>query len=222
VILGRKELPKKKVKTEDEVLDIILSGKTEKLLEIVKNMVDDGTTPMDVIEKHLRPAMEEIGRLYDKGKIFLPQLIMASQTAIPSFEFLESKMVGQSGDKVFVIATVKGDVHDIGKNIVASVVKSSGYRVIDLGKDVPNEKVVEAVEKYEPVALGLSAMMTTTVLRIGEIVKELKRRNLRVPVIVGGASLNENLSKELGADFYARNATDVVKYLKEIERREKN
>ena len=222
VILGRKELPKKKVKTEDEILDIILSGKTEKLLEIVKNMVNNGTTPMDVVEKHLRPVMEEIGRLYDKGKIFLPQLIMASQTAIPSFEFLESKMVGQGGDKVFVIATVKGDVHDIGKNIVASVVKSSGYRVVDLGKDVPNEKIIEAVEKYEPVALGLSAMMTTTVLRIGEIVEELKKRNLRVPVIVGGASLNKNLSKELGADFYARNATDVVKYLKEIERREGN
>jgi len=222
VILGKKEPPKKNVKTDNEILDIILSGKTERLLEIVKNMVDNGATPMDVVEKHLRPAMEEVGRLYDKGKIFLPQLIVASQTAVPSFEFLESKMVGQSGDKAFVIATVRGDIHDIGKNIVASVVKSSGYKVIDLGKDVPNEKIVEAVERYKPVALGLSAMMTTTVLRIREIVEELKRRNLRVPVIVGGASLNENLSKELGADFYARSATDVVRFLKEIERREKN
>jgi len=222
VILGKKEPPKKNVKTDNEILDIILSGKTERLLEIVKNMVDNGTNPMDVVEKHLRPAMEEVGRLYDKGKIFLPQLIVASQTAVPSFEFLESKMVGQGGDKAFVIATVRGDIHDIGKNIVASVVKSSGYKVIDLGKDVPNEKIVEAVERYKPVALGLSAMMTTTVLRIREIVEELKRRNLRVPVIVGGASLNENLSKELGADFYARSATDVVRFLKEIERRERN
>jgi len=222
VILKRKELPKKKVKTEDEILNVILSGKTEKLLEIVENMINKGTSPMDIIEKHLRPAMEEIGRLYDKGKIFLPQLIMASQTAIPSFEFLENKMGSQSGDKVFVIATVKGDIHDIGKNIVAAVVRSSGYKVIDLGKDVPNEKIIEAVEKYKPVALGLSAMMTTTVSRIGEIVKELKKKKIKVPVIVGGASLDENLSKELGADFYAKNATDVVKYLKDIERREKN
>ena len=222
VILGKKELPKKSLKTEDEILDTILSGKTEKLLEIVRGMIDSGAAPIEVVEKHLKPAMEEIGRLYDKGKIFLPQLIMASQTAIPSFEFLESKMAGQDGDKIFVIATVKGDVHDIGKNIVASVVKSSGYKVIDLGRDVPNEKVIEAVERYKPIALGLSAMMTTTVLRIGEIVRELKRRNLKVPVIVGGASLNEKLSKELGADFYARNATDVVRFLKELEGREGN
>jgi 5-methyltetrahydrofolate--homocysteine methyltransferase len=174
--------------------------------------------PLSIIEEHLRPAMERIGELYDKGKIFLPQLILAAQTVKPVFDKLTSMLPSDSQGETFVIATVKGDVHDIGKNIVASVIRSSGYRVVDLGKDVDTSKIVEAVERERPVALGLSAMMTTTVSRIKEVVEKLKEKNLKIPVIAGGASLNEKLAKELGADYYAKNASEAVKILKSLGR----
>lgn len=136
----------------------------------------------------------------------------------PAFDKLTSMLPSDSQGETFVIATVKGDVHDIGKNIVASVIRSSGYRVVDLGKDVETSKILETVEKERPVALGLSAMMTTTVGRIKEVVEKLKEKNLKIPVIVGGASLNEKLAKELGADYYARNASEAVKILKSLGR----
>ncbi|PLV59022.1 homocysteine S-methyltransferase family protein [Thermotoga sp. KOL6] len=216
VILGKKELPKTQVK-EDKIVDAILSGKREELEKIVEEALKE-KDPLSVIEDLLRPAMERVGELYDKGKIFLPQLILAAQTVKPVFDKLTSLLPADNQGATFVIATVKGDVHDIGKNIVASVIRSSGYRVIDLGKDVETEKIVETVEKEKPVALGLSAMMTTTVGKIKEVVEKLKEKGLKVPVIVGGASLNEKLAKELGADYYAKNASEAVKILKSIGR----
>ena len=219
VILGVEEIPKKEVKEKDELVETILAGESKKLLEMTKSFLEDLKDPLMVIEKYLRPAMEKIGDMYDKGVIFLPQLILAAQTVKPSFEYLEDliKKSGRSGKKV-VIATVKGDVHDIGKNIVAAVMKGSGYEVLDLGKDVPSERIVEVAEKEKPVAVALSAMMTTTAPRISEVVKLMKEKGLDFPVLVGGASLNEKLAKELGADFYAKDASEGVRILKEIEK----
>ena len=219
VVLGIEELPKAKVEERDEIVETILKGESEKLLQMTKDFLSTLGNPLEVVEKYLRPAMEKIGDMYDKGKIFLPQLILAAQTAKPSFEYLESlmKAKGRSGKKV-IIATVKGDVHDIGKNIVAAVMKSSGYDVLDLGKDVPSEEIVKRAEEEKPLVIALSAMMTTTAPRISEVVKMLREKGLDIPVLVGGASLNEKLARELGADFYAKDASQGVKVLKEIER----
>ncbi|MDK2785501.1 MAG: 5-methyltetrahydrofolate--homocysteine methyltransferase [Thermotoga sp.] len=216
VILEKKDLPKAEVR-EDKLVEAILSGRREDVEKEVENLLKE-KDPLSIIEEHLRPAMEKIGLLYDKGKIFLPQLILAAQTVKPVFDKLASMLSSENQGETFVIATVKGDVHDIGKNIVASVIRSSGYRVVDLGKDVDTERIVEAVEKEKPVALGLSAMMTTTVGRIKEVVESLKKKGLKVPVIAGGASLNEKLAKELGADYYAKNASEAVKILKSLGR----
>jgi len=216
VILEKKELPRAEVK-EEKLVEIILSGNRSELERLVEDFLKE-KDPLSIIEEQLRPAMERIGELYDKGKIFLPQLILAAQTVKPAFDKLTSMLPSDSQGETFVIATVKGDVHDIGKNIVASVIRSSGYRVVDLGKDVETSKILETVEKERPVALGLSAMMTTTVGRIKEVVEKLKEKNLKIPVIVGGASLNEKLAKELGADYYARNASEAVKILKSLGR----
>ncbi|MCD6450517.1 MAG: homocysteine S-methyltransferase family protein [Thermotogaceae bacterium] len=220
VIAGREELPKGKVKENDEIVETILSGDSKKLLEMTETFLEELKDPLRVVEKYLRPAMEKIGQMYDKGKIFLPQLILAAQTVKPSFEYLESLMKSDSySNKKVIIATVKGDVHDIGKNIVAAVMKSSGYDVIDLGKDVPAEVIVKQVKKEKPMAVALSAMMTTTAPRIAEVVERLKELGIKVPVLAGGASLNERLAKELGADFYAKDASGGVKVLKELERK---
>jgi len=216
VILEKKELPRAEVR-EEKLVEAILSGRKDDAEKEVENLLKE-KDPLSIIEEHLRPAMEKIGSLYDKGKIFLPQLILAAQTVKPVFDKLTSMLPAENQGETFVIATVKGDVHDIGKNIVASVVKSSGYRVVDLGKDVDTHRIVEAVEKEKPIALGLSAMMTTTVGRIKDVVESLRKKGLKVPVIVGGASLNETLAKELGADYYAKNASEAVKILKSLGR----
>jgi len=213
LILNGKELKiQEETKDPNSLIGLILSGDEKKLLEKIDVILKD-EAPMEVIENYLRPAMDEVGKMYDKSKIFLPQLILAAQTAQKAFEKVQSLFTHQKSSGKFVIATVKGDVHDIGKNIVAAVVKSAGYQVVDMGRDVPAERIVDVVKKERPLMLGLSAMMTTTAPKIKEVTDELKKQKIELPVVVGGASLNEELAKELGADFYARSATDALKYL---------
>ena len=161
--------------------------------------------------------MERIGEMYSLGKIFLPQLILAAQTIKPSFAHIEGLIGEKEGQDTFVIATVKGDVHDIGKNIVAAVLRGSGYKIVDLGKDVPTEEIVEASELHKPVALGLSAMMTTTAPRIKEVVSSLKEKGIEVPVICGGATLTGEITKDLGADHYAKDASAALQILKTLK-----
>lgn len=214
VLLGKKTLPKAEVKEEDEIVDVLLSGEEKKLLGIVTELLKQ-TEPLEIVEKHLKPAMERIGDMYSSGEIFLPQLILAAQTSKPSFDLISRRLGGKGSNERFVIATVKGDVHDIGKNIVAAVIRSSGFDVIDLGKDVSTDKIVEAVKRFKPKALGLSAMMTTTVPRIKEVVESLGEHGVDVMVIGGGASLDEKTAKSVGADFYAKDAVDALRILKE-------
>ncbi|MGC8707413.1 MAG: homocysteine S-methyltransferase family protein [Athalassotoga sp.] len=212
----RSQIEVERVQGTDELLNFVLTGAEEKLLDEVDALLKT-QEPVSVIEKHLKPVMDKVGDLYGAGKIFLPQLILAAQTAQKAFEKVQ-KLIPSGGDYgKFIIATVKGDVHDIGKNIVATIVKSAGYKVLDLGRDVPSEKIVDMAEKEKPVMVGLSAMMTTTAPRIKDVTDEMKKRHLPIPVIVGGASLNESLAKELGADFYAKSATDAIKYLKDLK-----
>jgi 5-methyltetrahydrofolate--homocysteine methyltransferase len=193
------------------LLDGDLSGSMRQIDEAVASQ-----GPLVVIEEVLKPAMERIGVLYSERKIYLPQLIQAAQSSKPCFDKLESLMPGSAGTKEkFVIATVRGDIHDIGKNIVAAIVRSSGYEVIDLGRDVDAERIVDAVKEHAPLALGLSAMMTTTAHRISEVVMALKLEGLKVPIIAGGASLSSDLVLKLGADRYAKDAVDAVTFLKE-------
>ncbi len=205
------------VSEASSLVNTILEGNEKKLLETVEELLKS-KAPLDVIEEDLKPAMDVVGEMYSSGKIFLPQLILAAQTAQKAFQKVQSLFKkGKSEDK-FVIATVKGDVHDIGKNIVATILRSAGYDVVDLGRNVPTEKIVEAVLRERPVMLGLSAMMTTTVPKIKETIDALEEKNLKIPVIVGGASLNDEIARDFGADFYAKNATDALQILEKIKK----
>ncbi|BBJ28687.1 homocysteine S-methyltransferase family protein [Athalassotoga saccharophila] len=217
LLTKRSQIEIEKIQGTDELLNFVLTGAEDKLMKAVDDLISV-EDPVSIIENHLKPVMDRVGDLYGSGKIFLPQLILAAQTAQKAFEKVQKLIPSGSETGKFVIATVKGDVHDIGKNIVATIVKSAGYRVIDLGRDVPSERIIETVEKENPVMVGLSAMMTTTAPRIKEVVDGMKKKHLNVPVIAGGASLNETLAKDLGADFYAKSATDAIKYLKMVIR----
>jgi len=172
--------------------------------------------PLAIIEEDLIPALDEVGRDYEAGKIFLPQLIKSAEAARASFERLraalakEGQPLGEQRRKI-VMATVHGDIHDIGKNIVKIVMENYNFDVVDLGKDVPPEKVVEAVNTSGARLVGLSALMTTTVASMKRTIEMLRRECPGVRVMVGGAVLTPELAKYVGADCYARDAMDGVR-----------
>ncbi len=168
-------------------------------------------TPLEIINEVLIPALNEIGREYSEGRIFLPQLISSADAAKTAFGVITEYMPAMAiAKETVVMASVKGDVHDIGKNIVSTVLSSYGYRVIDLGKDVPKEKIVNACIEYKPIAVGLSALMTTTVASMEETVKALRETNTAARIFVGGAVLNADTAKEIGADYYTEDALGFV------------
>ena len=168
--------------------------------------------PMDVVNGILIPALEEVGRLYDRGTLYLPQLIAAAEAAKEAFAVLGEKFERKgAGRGKVVLATVKGDVHDIGKNICKVVLESYGFEVVDLGKDVPYERVVETAKKEQPLCVGLSALMTTTVPNMRSTIEALRAAGCKIPVFAGGAVLNEEIAKEIGADYYTANALELVK-----------
>ncbi len=170
--------------------------------------------PMDVVNETLLPALDEVGRLYEAGKLFLPQLVSAAEAAKESFAAVTERLPKGGRDKgTVVLATVKGDVHDIGKNIVKVVLESYGYNVVDLGKDTPPQNAVDACLKHKPIAVGLSALMTTTVPGMEATIRELKKARCSCPVFVGGAVLNSEIAKSIGADYYTKDALEFVKVL---------
>ncbi len=173
--------------------------------------------PMVLINETIIPALNKVGRDYDSGKIFLPQLIQAAETAKVAFAEVQ-KHFTVSGEKKgpMIICTVEGDIHDIGKNIVKVVCESYGYEIIDLGKDVPVDSVVDAYKEYKPKAIGLSALMTTTVENMKRTIQALRANDCDVPILVGGAVLTEEIAKEIDADYYTEDAMSMVNLLKEL------
>jgi len=199
----------------DELVEAMIRGEEQRVVDHVGKMLEE-IPPLELIDRVLKPAMEKVGKLYEEKKIYLPHLLLAAQTAKRAFD-VPLKYLEQSEDagRTFIICTVKGDIHDIGKGIVAAVVKASGFRVKDLGVDVPSERIVEEVEREKPLALGLSAMMTTTVGRILEVAEMLRSKNIHLPILVGGASVDERIAKQANA-YYCRNATEAVKTLEKL------
>ena len=185
---------------------------TARLLEQVDSM--------EIVNRVLIPALDKIGEEFEKGTLFLPQLIMSASVAQAAFEVIRTFMVKSNAAPVskgkIVIATVKGDVHDIGKNIVKVLLENYGYEVIDLGKDVPYQAVVDAVRENDVKLVGLSALMTTTLVSMKETIELLHENKLDCKVMVGGAVLTPEYAKEIHADFYARDAKESVDIAKRV------
>ena len=163
---------------------------------------------MDIVEGELVPALNDVGEGFEKKTVFLPQLLMSAEAAGAAFEAVRGRIAatgGQAGKGTVVVATVQGDIHDIGKNIARALLENYGYTVVDLGKDVPPEAVVEAARKSGAPLVGLSALMTTTVESMEKTIR-LLRESVDVKIVVGGAVLTEDYAMRIGADFYARDA----------------
>ena len=175
---------------------------------------------MDVVNTLLIPALDLVGERYEKQEIFLPQLINAANAACEGFELIKKRIAQRGGASVskgkIVLATVHGDIHDIGKNIVRVVLENYGYTVIDLGRDVPPETVVETVIREDVRLVGLSALMTTTVVSMEETIRALRRSGHPCKIMVGGAVLTPEYAAEIGADYYAKDAKQSADIARQV------
>lgn len=197
----------------------IEKGLKEEAREMTKALLET-EKPLDIINQHLIPALDTVGKGFEKGTVFLPQLLMSAEAAKVAFAVIKDAMAGtdeteEVKEKV-VLATVKGDIHDIGKNIVKVLLENYGFEVVDLGKDVPPEKIVETVKEQNIKLVGLSALMTTTVVSMEETIKQLKEAGLDCKVMVGGAVLNQDYADMIGADFYGKDAMQSVYYAQDL------
>ncbi len=197
----------------------ILRGDKQQAEPHARELLGSGTTPLDVVNKGVIPALEEVGKRYDSGSFFLPQLISSAETAQRVCELameLVDRSGGVSSKGRVLLATVEGDLHDLGKNVVGTVLKSHGFTVVDLGKDVPSSRILEEAEKGAFDFVGLSALMTSTMKRMAETTAELVRRLPGVFVIVGGASVSEDFARTIGAHGYAPDAVSSVRLVESL------
>lgn len=195
------------------VYEAVLKGNRGSILEEVKKALKAGARPEEIIDHSLIPAINEVGELFDRQKYFLPQLISSANTMKIAIEYLEPML--KSEDQVpkatVVVATVEGDIHDIGKNLVVLMLKNYGYQVIDLGKDIPAEQIVDTAIREEAKIIGLSALMTTTMMRMKDVVELAKKKGCTSRIVIGGAAITESFAEEIGADGYSKDAAECVK-----------
>ena len=204
--------------TEVTLAEAVIKGLKDKAAQLCRAMLTD-TPPMEIVQRHIIPALDAVGSEYEKGRAYLPGLLMSAEAAKRAFEEIKSAMAGSGSASPkcsFVIATVKGDIHDIGKNIVKLLLENYGYDVHDLGKDVPPQAVVDEVVRLRAPLVGLSALMTTTVPAMEETIKLLRREAPWAKIVVGGAVMTESYAVSIGADKYGRDAMDTVRYADKI------
>ena len=197
----------------------VLKGNRNGIVKITKEALESGEKPAELLNQVLLPAINQVGEFFDQGKYFLPQLIASAEAMKNSIEVLEPLLqTGGTGEEmpVVVIATVEGDIHDIGKNLVALMLKNHGFHVIDLGKDVPQAKILESAKEHHAEFIALSALMTTTMQRMREIVAAAKEEGITAKIIIGGAVITQEYADEIGADGYSKDAADAVKLAKSL------
>ncbi len=207
-------------KSEELTLkESIIKGLKEQSGDLCGKMLKENS-PLDIVKNEIVPALDVVGVNYENGKVYLPQLLMSAESAKSAFEKIKEAMLKTDDKKTvkcdFVIATVKGDIHDIGKNIVKLILENYGFNVVDLGKDVPPEVIVDEVIKIKAPLVGLSALMTTTVPSMEETIKQLRSEAPWCKIVVGGAVLTEEYARSIGADKYARDAMETVRYAEKI------
>ncbi len=201
--------------------DAVLKGKRAGIAQEAQELLQQGNNAQEILKLALMPAIDEVGRLFDWGKYFLPQLIASAETMKNAIAVLEPYLAqGDAAEKkekeTIVIATVKGDIHDIGKNLVALMLKNHGYRVVDLGKDVDAEEIVRAADEEKADVIALSALMTTTMMQMKEVVLKAKQAGLSAKIIIGGAVVTQDFADEIGADGYSHDAAEAVTVVRRL------
>jgi len=203
-----------------ELKDAVISGKAAKVKELTQQALNEGKKAQDVLDQALIPAMDVVGQKFSCAEFYIPEMLIAAR-AMQGGVALLKPLLAAAGSKArgkVVLGTVKGDLHDIGKNLVGMMLEGTGFEVVDLGADVKSERFVEAVQKESPNFVMMSALLTTTMLAMGETIQALKKAGVRdkVKVAIGGAAVTQRFADEIGADFYSPTATGGVTKAKEI------
>jgi 5-methyltetrahydrofolate--homocysteine methyltransferase len=194
----------------------IVAGDSEGIVALVKAAMQEGLDAMAVSNEGLLPGLEEVGRRFADNRIFLPQVMQSAATMQAAFAFLKENFAGESGPSLgrILMATVEGDIHDIGKNIVCTLLENHGFEVIDLGKNVSAARILEVALEKEVDAVGLSALMTTTLQQMDVTLNKLREAGVKVFTMVGGAVVNQDYADSIGADIYAKDALEAVAKIK--------
>ncbi len=201
-----------------DIAQCVINGESAKISVLVKKALVGGAIPGDMIDKELIPAINEVGARYESKRFFLPQLIAGANAMKAAMDLIEPLLSHDDGaeHETIVVATVEGDIHDIGKNLVVLMLKNYGYNVIDLGKDVPASVIVDSAMENDAAVIGLSALMTTTMLKMKEVVEEAKSRGCTSKIVIGGACITQSFADEIGADGYSEDAAGCVKLVQKL------
>lgn len=213
------DLEERSLCVQKPVYSDVLKGNRKQIIEHTIAEMKQGTTASDILNEMLLPAINEVGRLFDIGKYYLPQLIAGAEAMKIAIEYLEPYLATNNTNAqmpTIVIATVSGDIHDIGKNLVAMMMKNYGFNVIDLGKDVPKEVIIQTAKENNASIIALSALMTTTMQEMKHVIHLAKENGLTSKIMIGGAVITDDYANEIGADAYSKDAADAVKVAMEL------
>ncbi len=203
-----------RARMQKELQEAIIKGKRGVVEPLIRNLLSDGLSPEEIMNHIMIPAMDVVGEQFSRNEIFLPEMMIAARAMNIGLDILRPMLVakGASSRGKVVIGTVKGDIHDVGKNIVSMVLQGAGYEVVDLGIDVSPEKFIEAIRQYQPKFVLLSALITLTMSMMEETIKVFQKSGVRekVKVGVGGAPLTQSFADRIGADFYGKDARAAV------------
>ena len=196
----------------------VIEGNAPKTKELAEQALQEGRTPKDILENGLLAGMKVVGERFKRNEYYVPEVLMSARAVQAGLTLLEPLLAaaGVQPVGIVVIGTVRGDLHDIGKNLVAMMLKGAGFRVIDLGVNVPAEKFVEAVTESGANILAMSALLTTTVVNMKEVIDLLKANGIPAKVLIGGAPVTDNFARQIGADGYSRNASIAVDTAKQL------
>jgi 5-methyltetrahydrofolate--homocysteine methyltransferase len=190
---------------------LVKAGKAKETVERVKLLLEQGRDPEAIMRDGLIPAMDEVGDLFQQGEYFVPEMLVAARAMQQGLAVLKPRLVANGVKAVgkVLVGTVKGDLHDIGKNLVTMALEGAGFEVIDLGSDVTPDKFVAAIKEHRPQVVGLSALLTTTMLAMKDTIEAIKKAGLRdqVKIMIGGAPIRQEFADEIGADFYGPDST---------------
>jgi Predicted cobalamin binding protein len=205
---------------DSELFQAVVDGDVAAAIAGVQGLIDNGSLPSDVLENHLIPAMAEVGKRFDENEFFVPELLIAARAMQEGMKILNPLLKASGIEKRgrVVIGTVKGDLHDIGKNLVGSMLEGGGFEVVDLGVDVAPERFVEAAKEKAGTIVGLSALLTTTMPSMRDTIVALEKEGFRdqVRVMIGGAPVTQAYADEIGADGYSENASSAVALAKKL------
>jgi len=204
----------------DELKQLVIDGKADKAAALVAKLLDEGKPANALMAQALIPAMDVVGKLFQDGEYFLPELLVSAKAMQKSVEMIKQRSpagsVSKSGKAV--VGTVKGDLHDIGKNLLVMSLEGAGFEVVDLGSDVATEKFVSALREHKPDVIGMSALLSTTMYMMKDVIEAIDKEGLHanVKIMVGGAPLNDDYAKKIGADFYGSDCISGRDYARSI------